>query len=80
MWLDNGFEAGGSLQLDYGDAVVDVVYSKVAAGTAPSVINGEDGWITLDDPAETSLVDADRRGGGVRGAAGGAHRCRPATP
>lgn len=64
VWLDNGFEAGGSLQLDYGDAVVDVVYSKVAAGTAPSVINGEDGWITLDDPAETSLVTLTRRGGG----------------
>lgn len=64
VWLHNGFEAGGSLQLDYGDAVADVVYSKVAAGDAESVINGEDGWISLDDPAETSRVTLTRRGGG----------------
>ena len=63
VWLRNGFEAGGSLQLDYGRAVADVVYSKIAAGSSPSVINGEDGWITLNDPAETSLVTFNRRGG-----------------
>ncbi len=63
VWLNNGFEAGGSLQLDYGRAVADVVYSKVAAGSSPSVINGEDGWITLNDPAETSRVTFTGRDG-----------------
>ncbi|NMD45994.1 MAG: Gfo/Idh/MocA family oxidoreductase [Propionibacterium sp.] len=63
VWLANGFEGGGSLQLDYGDKVVDVAYSKIVAGVGPSVINGEDAAITLDDPGEPSLIELHRRGG-----------------
>lgn len=62
-WLDNGFEGGGSILLDYGTHVVDVVYSKIAAGAGPSVINGEDGLISFNDPGEPSQVALRRRGG-----------------
>lgn len=61
--LANGFEGGGSLQLAYGDKVVDVAYSKIVAGVGPSVINGEDAAVTLDDPGEPSLIELHRRGG-----------------
>lgn len=63
VWLANGFEGGGTLQLDYGEKVVDVAYSKIVAGLGPSVINGEDAAITLDDPGEPSLIELHRRGG-----------------
>lgn len=63
VWLDNGFEAGGSLTLDYGTAVVNLEYSKIAAGRGPSVIHGEDGILLFDDPAETSSITRIRRDG-----------------
>ena len=63
VWLDNGFEGGGSLQLDYRDKVVDVAYSKIVAGVGPSVINGEDATLILDDPGEPSRIELRRRGG-----------------
>lgn len=66
VWLDNGFEAGGSLQLAYGSAAVDVVYSKIATGVAPSAIYGEEATIVFDDPAETSQVRIITRGGATR--------------
>lgn len=56
VWLPNGFEAGGTLQLDYGTLVADLTYSKVANSVTPSVISGEDGSLTIDDMAETSRV------------------------
>lgn len=56
VWLPNGFEGSGSIQLDYGTALVDVAYSKIAAGVGPSVINGEDGCLTIDDMAEPSRI------------------------
>ncbi|MCB0910441.1 MAG: Gfo/Idh/MocA family oxidoreductase [Propionibacteriaceae bacterium] len=62
IWLENGFEGGGSLTLDYGSLVADIVYSKIAPGTGPSVITGEDGSIILDDPGEPSQVTLHRRG------------------
>jgi scyllo-inositol 2-dehydrogenase (NADP+) len=63
VWLANGFEGGGSLQLDYGTLVADVVYSKIAAGIGPSVINGEDASLVLDDPGELSRIELHERGG-----------------
>ena len=63
VWLPNGFEGGGSLQLDYGDKVVDVAYSKIVAGVGPSVINGEDASLVLDDPGELSRIVLHERGG-----------------
>lgn len=61
--LANGFEAAGSLQLDYGSMIVDVVYSKITAGVTPSVIHGEDAALTIDDPGETSRVNLVHRDG-----------------
>ena len=63
--LDNGFEGGGSLVLDYGSLVADIVYSKVASGMGPSVINGEDATLVLDDPGETSRIVLHERSGEV---------------
>lgn len=63
LWLDNGFEAGGSLLLDYGTLVADLAYSKVASGLGPSVINGEDASLVLDDPGELSRIVLHERGG-----------------
>lgn len=63
VWLTNGFEGGGSLQLDYGTLVADVVYSKIAAGLGPSVIYGEDAALTMDDPGELSRIELHPRGG-----------------
>ena len=89
VWLANGFEGGGTLQLDYGDRVVDLAYSKIVAGVGPSVINGEDAALTLDDPGEPSLIELHPRGGertvladyrrAASGHAGGA-KPRGATP
>ena len=62
VWLHNGFEGGGSLQLDYGTLVADVIYSKISAGNGVSAIHGEDGSITMDDPSETSTIMLSRRG------------------
>lgn len=63
LWLDNGFEAGGSLLLDYGTLVADLAYSKVASGLGPSVINGENASLVLDDPGELSRIVLHERGG-----------------
>lgn len=60
--LANGFEAAGSLQLDYSTMLVDVVYSKIASGVGPSVVLGEDGSLSIDDIAEPSRVLLHRRG------------------
>lgn len=56
VWLPGGFKAGGSLQLDYGTHLIDVVYSKIVAGQGPSVIHGEDGSLVFDDPSETGRI------------------------
>lgn len=63
LWLDNGFEGGGSMVLGHGDLVVDVTWSKVVAGLGPSVIHGEDATLIFDDPGETSEVLLQPRGG-----------------
>lgn len=61
--LVNGFEAGGSIQLDYGSMIADVVYSKVGMGVGPSTIVGEDATLAIDDLAEPSnIVILERRG------------------
>ncbi len=54
--LSNGFEAAGTLTLGYPDAVVDVTWSKITQGVAPSVVLGEDAALIIDDLAETGTV------------------------
>lgn len=61
--LENGFDAMGVIQLDYGAMVVDVVYSKVIGGVSPSTIIGEDGALTIDNMGQPSLIEWLPRGG-----------------
>lgn len=61
--LPNGFEGAGSMTLGYGDLVVDLTWSKITAGVAPSVVLGEDGALVIDDLAEPSLIEHRPRGG-----------------
>lgn len=55
--LPNGFEAGGSLLLDYGDLSVTCTYSKVTNSVTPSVILGEQGSLRIDSVAEPGAVE-----------------------
>ena len=43
--------------------MADLAYSKVASGLGPSVINGEDASLVLDDPGELSRIVLHERGG-----------------
>ncbi|SNU02138.1 Predicted dehydrogenase [Ruaniaceae bacterium KH17] len=61
--LDNGFDAAGSLTLDYGSMVADIVYSKIAQGYSPCVIVGERGELAIDSPSEPSRVTLRTREG-----------------
>lgn len=54
--LENGFDAAGSLQLDYGSMIADVVYSKIAQSYSPSTIVGERGVLSIDSLSEPSRV------------------------
>lgn len=54
--LSNGFEAGGTLVLDYGTLKVTCAYSKVTKSVAPSVIYGETGSLSIDSIAEPGVV------------------------
>lgn len=61
--LSNGFEAAGSIQLNYGSLIADVVYSKVVMGVGPSTIIGEDATLAINDSAEPShIVLLERKG------------------
>ena len=48
VFLVNGFEGSGSITLDYGDKLCQVIYSKITDSVNPSVIEGEGGSITID--------------------------------
>lgn len=60
--LQNGFEALGSLQLDYESHLVDLAYSKVVDGATDSQIVGEGGAITIDNIAQPSKITLIKRG------------------
>ena len=45
--LHNGMEGMGSVILDYSDRQVEVVYSKITDSVTPSVIIGEEGYLTI---------------------------------
>lgn len=47
--LDNGFDGGGIVLMQYPAFVAEAVYSKISRQTAPTVLMGEDGSILLDD-------------------------------
>ncbi len=47
--LDNGFDGGGIILMEYPDFVAEAVYSKISRQVAPTTLMGEDGSILLDD-------------------------------
>lgn len=54
--LANGFQAGGTAMLDYGSMSATCTYSKIATTVLPSVIEGENGSLTIDSIAEPGTV------------------------
>ena len=58
VFLSNGFEAMGNITMGYGDMLAEIVYSKITESVNPSVIEGENGSITIDKlnaPTEIKL-------------------------
>lgn len=63
VFLDNGFEGSGSITLDYGDKLCQVIYSKITDSVNPSVIEGEGGSITVDKINAPTRIALCLRGG-----------------
>ena len=63
VFLDNGFEGSGSITLDYGDKLCQVIYSKITDSVNPSVIEGECGSITIDKINAPTRITLRLRGG-----------------
>jgi len=60
--LHNGMEGMGSVFLDYESMQVEVVYSKITNSCTPSVIIGEDGYISIDKISLFESVRLKKRG------------------
>ena len=63
VFLDNGFEGAGSITLNYGDKLCQVIYSKITDSVNPSVIEGECGSITIDKINAPTRITLRLRGG-----------------
>lgn len=63
VFLDNGFEGSGSITLDYGDKLCQVIYSKITDSVNPSVIEGEGGSVTIDKINAPTRITLRLRGG-----------------
>ena len=61
--FDNGFEASGSILLDYRTMLVDAVYSKICEGIGPSTVVGELGALTIDSLSHPSRIALRDRSG-----------------
>src|SRR5699024_7174839 len=62
VYLSNGIDGSGTLVLSYPEHVGTIMCSKVAQGTIPSEIHGEDGILTLDHIAPiTKLTFTNRK-------------------
>ena len=61
--LSNGFEGMGSVFFDYGDFQAEVVYSKITDSFNPSVITGEDGYISIGKLSMMEYADVKMRNG-----------------
>lgn len=64
-FLHNGMEGSGVLLLDYGSMQAEIVYSKITESVFPSVIQGEDGTLTVDKLSAPSCVMKYGRKGGA---------------
>ena len=65
VFLSNGFEGMGSLNLRYPDKLVEISYSKITQSATPSVIEGEDGSLVIDRVHGASEVYVKYRDGSV---------------
>lgn len=65
--LANGFEASGTLVLDYDSLVVTCNWSKITEGVTgePSVIIGEQAAMTIDSLSQPGVIRVHERGGAV---------------
>ncbi len=63
IFLKGGFEAAGHATLDYGHMLAEITYSKITDGFCPSVIEGEDGVITIDKVSMPKDVQLYKRNG-----------------
>ena len=63
VFLSNGFEGAGELLLDYTSQgfTASVTYSKIADSTLPSVLEGEDGILTVDKLTQPTRIELFRR-------------------
>ena len=66
IFLYNGFEGAGSITLDYGEMLCQIIYSKISDSVNPSVIEGEGGSITIDKISAPMKMVLRLRGGEVR--------------
>lgn len=56
VFLPGGFEGEGELQLEYDDAVISVIYSKIRNDSTPSVLLGDHASLTLDKISQPSRI------------------------
>ena len=63
IFLENGFEAAGSVVLSYPDMLATVNYSKITDSISPSVIEGEHGTIFIDRINGTDNITVTLRSG-----------------
>lgn len=57
IYLSNGADGSGTLLLHYPDHLVTIMFSKLAQGTIPSEIHGEDGTLTIDHIAPIESLE-----------------------
>lgn len=60
--LENGFDGAGEVLMSYPDKTVSVIYSKIADGFSPSVIEGEHGSLLIDKISAPRLITLCMRG------------------
>jgi len=63
--LENGMEGAGELLLQYPNLPVHIAYSKITQSTNPSIIQGEDGTMTIDMLSKPQDVRIQYRDGSV---------------
>lgn len=70
--LSNGFDGSGIVLMEYPDMTAEAVYSKISSSVSPSIIQGEDGSVTIDYISRPETIKlclrkgtGDNTGGGV---------------
>ncbi|MDY0406955.1 Gfo/Idh/MocA family oxidoreductase [Virgibacillus sp. 179-BFC.A HS] len=60
--LNNGVDGSGTLIVSYPEFIVTIMTSKIAQGTIPSEIHGEDGTLTVDHIAPIEKISLSKKG------------------